>query len=247
MEYVGHNPNTVLGTIHCPTNYGGNGDGGAIEVATAETEFHEYSVEWTPDSIMFMADDVVYHTYYNKNEGVDQWPYDKPFYLIFNVSIGGNLGGEVDENLFDNPVTLEIDYVRVYQQPQFSAISGKTEIAKSEANINYTSSVPANNYIWEVPTGATINEGQGTSDIKVNWGCESDTIGLILETDCDTVSLSLPVNVVKTELSGKLFVKIHTLIAQGYKDNSQFIHKLGKTYSEHDIVEALSQVEWHVL
>jgi hypothetical protein len=43
------------------------------------------------------------------------WPWvfdDKPFHLIFNVAVGGTLGGEVSPN--DLYATLDIDWVRVY-------------------------------------------------------------------------------------------------------------------------------------
>lgn len=207
MEYLGRRPDTISGTIHCPTNYGGNGDVNTYVVPTAETEFHEYSVEWTPDSIIFLVDNVVYHTYLNLHEGSDQWPFDKPFHLIFNVAIGGNLGGPVNENLFDNPVIMEVEYVHVYQQPRFSVISGKTVIAKGEANLNYSTPIPANNYIWEVPAGATITSGQGTSEINVDWGCDPDTIGLTLQTGCDTVTITQGIQVSQAKLSGKELVQ----------------------------------------
>ena len=48
--------------------------------------------------------------------GRDDWPYDDPFYIIFNLAWGGDWGGSrgVDENAL--PVTMEVDYVRVFQQ-----------------------------------------------------------------------------------------------------------------------------------
>jgi beta-glucanase (GH16 family) len=50
-----------------------------------------------------------------KNANHHQWPFDDPQYLILNLAIGGFLGGPVDDNIF--PVTMEVDYVRVYQKP----------------------------------------------------------------------------------------------------------------------------------
>ncbi|MGB1517295.1 MAG: glycoside hydrolase family 16 protein, partial [Flavobacteriaceae bacterium] len=40
-------------------------------------------------------------------------PFDNPHYLILNVAMGGNLGGNIPSN-FDQDV-MEIDYVRFYQ------------------------------------------------------------------------------------------------------------------------------------
>ena len=44
-----------------------------------------------------------------------QWPFDQPFFLILNVAVGGNWGGQkgVDETIW--PQRMEVDYVRVYQ------------------------------------------------------------------------------------------------------------------------------------
>ncbi|HEU4850829.1 MAG TPA: hypothetical protein VFT37_01595 [Telluria sp.] len=42
-----------------------------------------------------------------------KWPFDKPHFLILNVAIGGFLGGPVDDSIF--PVTMEVDYVRIYK------------------------------------------------------------------------------------------------------------------------------------
>ncbi|SDE99700.1 hypothetical protein SAMN05421636_109169 [Pricia antarctica] len=40
-------------------------------------------------------------------------PFDNPHYLLLNIAMGGNLGGDVPPDFtFD---TFEIDYVRIYQ------------------------------------------------------------------------------------------------------------------------------------
>lgn len=41
------------------------------------------------------------------------WPYDKPYYLILNIAVGG-LGGPVAQEAL--PFVMEVDYVRVYQK-----------------------------------------------------------------------------------------------------------------------------------
>jgi hypothetical protein len=45
----------------------------------------------------------------------DVWPFDRPFYLILNLAIGGGWGGKegIDDTIF--PQRFEIDYVRVYK------------------------------------------------------------------------------------------------------------------------------------
>ena len=42
-----------------------------------------------------------------------KWVYDKDFFFIFNVAVGGNLGGQVDT---DFPKEMLVDYIKVYDQ-----------------------------------------------------------------------------------------------------------------------------------
>ena len=55
-------------------------------------------------------------SYDNTGKGRDDWPYDNPFYVIFNLAWGGDWGGSqgVDESAL--PTTMEVDYVRVFQK-----------------------------------------------------------------------------------------------------------------------------------
>ena len=109
VEHVGNNPNTIHGTLHYPGRSGGNADGDTTVIENASSEFHTYAVEWSPERIVFLVDGEVFHTYANTSDSV----FNKEFFLILNVAIGGNLGGEVDP-AFDES-SLIVDYVRVYQ------------------------------------------------------------------------------------------------------------------------------------
>ena len=50
--------------------------------------------------------------------GETKWPYNKPFYLILNLAVGGAWGSlqGIDADAF--PQTMEVDYVRVYQKQE---------------------------------------------------------------------------------------------------------------------------------
>ena len=109
MEQTGQDKNTTLGTLHYPGMSGGNANGGATQVATSTSEFHNYSVEWTPDVIKIVVDGDVFHTVINS----DALPFNSDFFFILNVAMGGSLGGDVDPAFTQD--TMEIDYVRVYQ------------------------------------------------------------------------------------------------------------------------------------
>ncbi len=109
MEHVGNDQNTIHSTLHYPGNSGGNGVSNSTTVPTASTEFHNYTVEWTPEFIKFLVDDTVYHTFPN----TPNLPFNNDFFLILNVAMGGNFGGEIDSSFVES--TLEIDYVKIYQ------------------------------------------------------------------------------------------------------------------------------------
>ncbi|MDO5977302.1 glycoside hydrolase family 16 protein [Flavivirga spongiicola] len=87
-----------------------------------------YKLEWTPNKIDFIFNGSVYHTFNKGNNNVVsgflRWPFDKDFHIILSQQIGGgwvdseaNSKGLVltESNL---PVTMEIDYVKVYQKKQ---------------------------------------------------------------------------------------------------------------------------------
>ncbi|MBL7112672.1 MAG: glycoside hydrolase family 16 protein [Bacteroidales bacterium] len=203
MEYVGAEPGIVRGTPHQASAYGGGAPSARIQVPDAETEFHTYTIEWNPDSIVWFMDDLKFNVYYNEYTGEAQWPYDRSFYLLMNLAVGGTLGGPIDNGIFDDTVAMEVDYIRIYQNPEEAGIRGKSKISKNESNLEYSCLIPANKYNWTVPEGVTIVEGDGTSSIIVDWDCEEGSVGLEVETDCDTVSISLPVMFQPREISGR--------------------------------------------
>lgn len=84
-------------------------------IADAVKTFHVYAIEWREDKIEGFVDDAKYFSFANENKGWQTWPFDKPFYLVLNLAIGGDWGGAqgVDDSIF--PQRLIIDYVRVYQ------------------------------------------------------------------------------------------------------------------------------------
>jgi beta-glucanase (GH16 family) len=109
MEHVGNQQDRIFSSLHFPGNSGGN----AVTRATNEEDvagtFHKYSVVWSPESIRFFVDDEEYHTFTNTSS----LPFDSDFFLIFNVAMGGNFGGDIDPAF--NESTMEVDWVRVYQ------------------------------------------------------------------------------------------------------------------------------------
>ena len=86
-----------------------------MNIGNAEGEYHVYALEWTPNNLTPYVDGKVQLTYNNPGTGVVDWPYDKP-YVILNLAWGGSWGGMngVDESAL--PVTMNVDYVRVFKK-----------------------------------------------------------------------------------------------------------------------------------
>jgi beta-glucanase (GH16 family) len=118
-ELLGRLPNTNLGYIHGPLS-GGGGRGDKVEMATAHNAgYHTYAVDWLPDQIRYFLDGVPFATL---NKVDNDWVFDHEFYIIINLAMGGNLGGEIATNLKET--AMEFDYIRVY------SINGVGEVIK---------------------------------------------------------------------------------------------------------------------
>ncbi len=88
-------------------------------------DFHVYAVEWAQeeqdgkDVIRFFVDDVQYAEVWEEQiDNNDYWPFNKPFFFIYNLAIGGNMGGQVDDAIFDQPRIMYVDWLRVWQRQE---------------------------------------------------------------------------------------------------------------------------------
>lgn len=117
MEHVGYDPEVVHGTIHTEAynHIKQTQKEGLITVAGAQEDFHVYAIDWRENKMDFLVDGKIFHTVTrDPKDGFRGWPFDQRFYLIMNLAVGGNWGGQkgIDESIW--PQRLEIDYVRVY-------------------------------------------------------------------------------------------------------------------------------------
>lgn len=113
MEYVGKQPGVIYTSVHSPASHGATINSKQTRLPEVEKEFHVYRTDWTADQISFFIDNKEVYTFKPKIKSPESWPFDKPFYLILNMAIGGNFGGpEVDDSIF--PQDFIIDYIRVY-------------------------------------------------------------------------------------------------------------------------------------
>lgn len=118
MEHVGFNKDSVFGSVHTQSynHIAGTQTTKGLFISNTYTAFHTYGIEWTPEKIEFFIDRNKYLQFQNQHKTNKEWPFDNPFYLILNVAVGGNWGGQkgIDETIF--PATMQVDYVRVYQR-----------------------------------------------------------------------------------------------------------------------------------
>jgi beta-glucanase (GH16 family) len=111
MEQTGWDKNSTISHFHWgdlnTKEY--NDEGGETPIVNASTEYHIYALEWDGESLKTYVDDTLVYEFINGSNK----PFNHEHYLLLNIAIGGNLGGEVPEDFSEG--TFEIDYVRIYQ------------------------------------------------------------------------------------------------------------------------------------
>ena len=115
MEYIGREPDLILGTIHGP-GYAGAGGLSAWnrrDQAIA-ADWHTYAIEWDADGIRWFFDGEQYGEKTPEDVGDREWVFDQPFFIILNLAVGGLFPGPVGLDL-EFPKYYYADYVRVYQ------------------------------------------------------------------------------------------------------------------------------------
>jgi len=110
MEHWGDNQNYVQSATHTPSSFGGTINHGGQAISTASTAFHTYTLEWTPDQLIFSVDGIEHYIYAPTVKNADTWPFDKEQYLLLNIAVQPSISPAFISS------AMEIDYVRVYQQ-----------------------------------------------------------------------------------------------------------------------------------
>ncbi len=118
MEHVGYMPDSVFASTHCQSYYFklGTQKTRGLYLPACTSGFHTYSVEWDAEQISISCDDTKYFCFKNEHKTFAEWPFDKPFYLILNVAVGGDWGGVMGVDTTAFPQEMVVDYVRVYQK-----------------------------------------------------------------------------------------------------------------------------------
>ena len=144
------------------------------------SEWHTYAVKWQEGKLEYYVDGQHYHTVDNfkaPNATAHPGPFNIPFYLRFNLAVGGTYLDAPHDDAHHNankfPATMEVDYVRVYQQdgtpptpPQTNhaptgsvTISGKAQVGETLSAAN------------------TLADEDGLGSITYHWLADGKEIG----------------------------------------------------------------------
>jgi len=110
MEFLGHEPNILYGTLHYYSFDGQKKTSSGTWRGDVDysKDYHIYALEWKPDSMRWFIDNQVIH---RTASGIPHTPH----YLIINTAIGGAWPGNPDSTTVF-PQFHDVDYVRVYQK-----------------------------------------------------------------------------------------------------------------------------------
>lgn len=139
MEYLGHEPNKVHGTLHfgrpAPNN-SSTTSSFVKSLSKLQDDFHDYTIEWKENEIKWFVDGYLYSTKNPLDLNGNRWPFDQKFHFILNMAVGGNWPGNPNSSTVF-PQTFEVDYIRVYDIVDGPYLAGKTEVDAGEKNVEF--------------------------------------------------------------------------------------------------------------
>ena len=99
METVG-DPSWISNALHGPNYFGNTPLAYRYYLPKPQTvdQWHIYSVDWTPDKLVFKTDDVITYTVTKAMvEKYGRWAFDNPKFLILNFALGGGYPNGVNK------------------------------------------------------------------------------------------------------------------------------------------------------
>ncbi|QUL56830.1 family 16 glycosylhydrolase [Paenibacillus tritici] len=132
MERVNNNA-VVNGTVHWDA--GGHAEYGQVTGNLDFSQYHTYSVEWDSKYIKWFVDGTQFNQFYIENGTGNTEEFQKPFFLLLNLAVGGNWPG-APNGATSFPAQMLVDYVRVYQEgaPSSGIVSGGVYTLMSKAS-----------------------------------------------------------------------------------------------------------------
>lgn len=159
----------IQSALHTPSSFGATTNIGGTIANNLGTDFHVYSMNWSPFQITFLLDGVAFYTYNPAVKNANNWPFDADQYLLLNIAMGG-VAGNIPSNF--NQATMEIDYVRVYQNVQvdtqiptnFTATIGTVTSSSIELLLN--SNDNSGSVVYGVTYGSNSTSAAGNSGVQ---------------------------------------------------------------------------------
>ncbi|TDL32009.1 glycosyl hydrolase family protein [Jeotgalibacillus sp. S-D1] len=258
MEARGRVPGTTSGALHFggewPQNTYLSGEQNFEDGGRIDTDYHVYSLIWEEDAISWYVDGKFFYRVTKEewfSAAVQDNPYapfDQDFYLIMNLAMGGWFDGGVEPAPEDFPVSMQVDYVRVYSDPETEEeveipVTG-VEINKSEVELTakgQTSKLSAaiapsnatnkkvtwsssDNSVATVSTSGVVTAvANGTADITVTTedGNKVDTAKVIVD-----IIPKLPLDQLFPLKNGSFSQELSEWSAWSWKDKDDFIDEI---------------------
>lgn len=161
--------NYIQSALHTPSSFGNTSNIGGAIANNLGTDYHLYSMNWSPYQITFLLDGVAFYTYNPAVKTPSNWPFDLEQYLLLNIAMGG-IAGSIDPSYTQS--SMVIDYVRVYQNVQvdtqipinFTATVGNVTSSSVQLLLNATDN--SGNIVYNVTYGSTTVTSAGTSGVQ---------------------------------------------------------------------------------
>jgi beta-glucanase (GH16 family) len=190
MENVGFEPSTVHGTIHGPGYSGSGGIGAAYTLPNGQAfadAFHTFAVDWAPDSITWSVDGNVYQRRTPADLGGKTWVFNKPFFLILNLAVGGYWPGDPNSSTqFPQQLVVDSVSVRTSDSTAGVPIRGLAGKCVDVAGANSANGTPVQLYDcngtaaqqWTVGSDGTVRALGKCLDVTNNGTADGSTVQL---------------------------------------------------------------------
>jgi beta-glucanase (GH16 family) len=190
-------------------------------------DFHIYKLVWDATNVTCFVDNVQYFTM--NITSADKTEFHIPHYLILNLAIGGNYTGITTAAGITAPLParVEVDYVRLYQNPGSSLYLGANNAITGTYGI-YTETTPvtskvtygadANLYLWNGLTPVATAAFEGSQVMSYNTAAGA-WWGLGVATNYKNLSAFQPTGQLKFHMKTSSTETIGIGISTGHGDS----------------------------
>jgi len=188
MEMIGGSgrEDTVHGTVHwniggLSAPYAHTYTGGALTSGDFSAGFNVFSIIRTAEQIEWRVNDVPYYQF-SIDDSASLAPFRKPFFLIFNVAVGGNWPGYPDGTT-EFPQRMVVDYVRIFEPASSAPVVDQTPDPDPDADGDGLTD-SEETQMGTDPTDADSDDDGLTDAEEIGLGTDP----LLFDSDADSVS-----------------------------------------------------------